>query len=403
LDNKNSLESKGGNMKPAYVLAGIIFILIFALINYYIGLQGWRYLGAYLSFINKKGYWIVFWAISLSYFVARFAKNILPKSFINLFSIIGSYWISAMFYFILILVIMGIITLLNNWLNFIPQNIKVGSTFSFIGGLTILILVIGLLVYGTWNANRTKIISYDIEIKKKTPELQELHAVMVADIHLGDIVDNKRLVKLVDSINRLQPDIIFLPGDIVDDYISPFIEQKMEDTFLKLQAKYGVYAVLGNHEYIGGEVEDIIYHLNRSGIQVLRDEYTIIANSFYVVGRDDLISKRLGGKERANLSELLEGIDKSLPIIFLDHQPQKLTEPHIEGVDLQLSGHTHKGQFFPNNLITGKIFEIDWGYLKKDDYQIIVTSGYGTWGPPIKIGNSSEIIDIKITFSDKSE
>jgi len=143
--------------------------------------------------------------------------------------------------------------------------------------------------------------------------------------------------------------------------------------------------------------------LNRSGIQVLRDEYTIIANSFYVVGRDDLISKRLGGKERANLSELLEGIDKSLPIILLDHQPQKLTEPHIEGVDLQLSGHTHKGQFFPNNLITGKIFEIDWGYLKKDDYQIIVTSGYGTWGPPIKIGNSSEIIDIKITFSDRSE
>jgi len=82
----------------------------------------------------------------------------------------------------------------------------------------------------------------------------------------------------------------------------------------------------------------------------------------------------------------------------MDHQPVDLEEAELQGVDLQLSGHTHHGQIFPLNLLMQKYFDIDWGYLRKGPYQIIVTSGYGTWGPPIRVGTSSEIVDISIKF-----
>jgi uncharacterized protein len=84
---------------------------------------------------------------------------------------------------------------------------------------------------------------------------------------------------------------------------------------------------------------------------------------------------------------------------MLDHQPIDLEEEQNAGVDLQLSGHTHKGQFFPFNLITHKIFKIDYGYLKTGNFQLIVSSGAGTWGPPIRIGSSSEVVDIMVVFN----
>ncbi len=95
----------------------------------------------------------------------------------------------------------------------------------------------------------------------------------------------------------------------------------------------------------------------------------------------------------------MEGVDTSNPVLLLDHQPQNLDEAEKLGIDLQLSGHTHKGQFFPNNLITNRIFENDWGYLHKESLQVIVSSGFGTWGPPIRIGNKPEIVEILIRFS----
>ncbi|HZW82625.1 MAG TPA: hypothetical protein VFF14_04270, partial [Candidatus Deferrimicrobium sp.] len=94
----------------------------------------------------------------------------------------------------------------------------------------------------------------------------------------------------------------------------------------------------------------------------------------------------------------MSGVDKSLPLIVIDHQPSHLEEAISQGVDLQLSGHTHSGQMFPNNLITGRMFEDDWGLLTKGPFNIIVSSGYGTWGPPIRIGNYPEVVDITLHF-----
>jgi predicted MPP superfamily phosphohydrolase len=222
---------------------------------------------------------------------------------------------------------------------------------------------------------------------------------MVSDIHLGEIMHNGRLMKLVKTIETLQPDILLLPGDVIDEDVGTFIKQEMAATFQKLAPKYGMYAVPGNHEYIGRQIETVVRYLEEAGIRVLRDEYVKVLDSFYIVGRDDKSQAYYGSElERKGLKRILEGVDDNLPLLLLAHQPNQLDEAVTNGIDLQLSGHTHKGQLFPINFITGNMFEIDYGLIHKGSLNVIVSSGFGTWGPPIRIGNRPEIVDIVINF-----
>ena len=202
---------------------------------------------------------------------------------------------------------------------------------------------------------------------------------------------------MVTEINDLKPDLVLLAGDIIDDRIKPFEQNNMSQYFLNIKATYGVYGILGNHELFGGDINEIVAAYKKAGINCLVDEVTKIDNSFYIVGRNDLSSSK-NGFSRKTLEELLKNVDKALPIIVMDHQPTHLEEGESNGIDIQFSGHTHAGQFFPNNLITHAIFEKDWGYLKKGKSSFIVSSGYGTWGPPIRIGTNSEIINSVIHF-----
>jgi predicted MPP superfamily phosphohydrolase len=289
------------------------------------------------------------------------------------------------------------IRLLDRAIPFLPLTLKQHPEWT---GLTVVILLTCILSYGFWNARHPVISRYEITIAKNAGNLAKLHAVAVSDIHLGNIIGADRLEKLVESINQLQPDIVLLPGDIIDAELQPFITQNMGTVFRRLNPPLGVYAVLGNHEYIGGEQDAIIAALEQAGVKVLRDSRVIINNNLVVAGRDERSRNRYAGGSRAPLSAILAGINPAMPVLLLDHQPVDLEESKLQGVDLQLSGHTHRGQLYPNHLITSRIFEIDWGHLKKDSLQVIVSSGYGTWGPPIRTGNQPELLDIYITFQE---
>ena len=131
---------------------------------------------------------------------------------------------------------------------------------------------------------------------------------------------------------------------------------------------------------------------------MLRDTWVKIGDSLYVVGREDISIRGFTGKKRKPLPELMAEVDKSYPIILMDHQPFRLEEAEINGVDLQLSGHTHHGQLWPFNFITKKVYELSWGYKKKGSTHYYVSCGVGTWGPPIRTGNRPEIINIKLRF-----
>lgn len=384
-------------INPFYILVGSVIFLIYGGLNYYIGLRGWQALFSFIPLLTSKVYWPVFWLISLSFLFSRFSHKFLPTVVYEVMTLVGAYWLAFMWYFLLVITALDFLRLLDRYLRLVPMEIKRGLNPAL--GLTVFILVVGIVSYGAWNARHPQVNHYDLTIAKQAGSLKQLHVVMVSDIHLGTIVHNDHLTKMVNTVNQLKPDLVLFAGDVFDETIESSDKQQIVDTFSKLSAPYGVFAVLGNHEYIGGNAEEAIKYLGQAGVKVLRDSSQEIAGSFYLIGRDDRSSERVNRVKRQSLKTLLQGVDRSLPLLLMDHQPLQLEEPVEQGVDLQLSGHTHAGQLFPNRLMTRRIFEDDWGLLRKGNFQLIVSSGYGTWGPPIRLGNTPEVVDIMIKFN----
>ncbi len=371
-----------------------LFFLVYAGANYYVGL---RVLQSFRGLVDQYVlvYWSCYLLVAVLPFAARLGRTYYPGLLNDWVTVISNYWLAALYYLVLSWALVDIMRLTGRL--FFPAT-GINGQPSAVIGFGVLVAVSCLLAYGVWNARNPRIHHYDVTVNKSVPGLSELRAVMVSDIHLGVIVDNNRLEAMVSRINELEPDIVFLAGDTIDEDVSRFVEQKMPEALGKLRSTYGVYAVMGNHEYLGGNGLLAAEYLQQAGVKVLRDSYLKVNNQFYVVGRDDRMLDRMSGKGRLELSEVMRGVDQTLPIFLLDHQPYNLAEGQQNGVDLQLSGHTHHGQFFPNNLVTERIYEVDWGYLRKGSYQAIVSCGYGTWGPPIRIGNYPEIVDIRIRF-----
>lgn len=381
-----------------FALMIIISIVIFGGVNYYIGIRGWQGVGSLIPFLNNKVYWIIFWVIAFSFIFARIGEKFIPERIANYLDMIGGYWMAAMLYLLIILPVVDIIKFARNKIGFLPRGINENVIIKTYSGVLVLLLLIGILIYGTWNAKNIKVSHYELDISKSAGSLKELKIAMLSDAHLGSVVDNSRLTKMVDKINELEPDIILMAGDIVDEKVGIFVKQNMGENFKRLRAKYGIYAVTGNHEYYGGDSEEIIKNLRDSGVNVLTDEYIKINDNFYVAGREDLAVESYYKRKRKPLSDILSEVDKNLPVILMDHNPKDLNEPMDNGVDLQVSGHTHRGQMFPSQIVTQKLYELDWGYLKKENLNVIVSSGIGTWGPPIRVGNSSELVEIIIRF-----
>ncbi|MEH7525590.1 metallophosphoesterase, partial [Bacillus sp. JJ1503] len=260
-------------------------------------------------------------------------------------------------------------------------------------GRVILVLTISFLIYGTYNAYNPLVRSFSIQIEQGTSSLDSLTIAMAADTHFGLLSGKDHAKRLVKEINGMEPDIILLPGDLIDDDIQPFVDQGIDEVLSELHAPYGVYATLGNHDRHNGTMKELIDTIERSGINVLYDEAVTIKDQLTLIGRKDRRDP-----DRLELNQIMKGVDLSKPVILLDHQPYDLDIAQKAGIDLMLSGHTHHGQVFPGNLITDSIYENAWGHLKKGSMQSIVTEGFGFWGPPIRIGTRSEIVRIQVNF-----
>lgn len=368
----------------------LTILVIFIAVIFYVGWRGHTAFSGLIPNGFRKFYWMGFLLLSFSFMLDRFgvARGTVFEPGLTW---IGSYSIAFIYYAFLIILLLDLLRLLDRWLHFFPARLKNPSVQS---GLTIILVLLGLLAYGTWNAGHAVFRSYTITIPKSADQCQEIHAIMLSDLHLGAIVNNERLSELVEQVNQREPDIIFLVGDILDDDLQSFLDQDMPATLQDLHARLGTFMVLGNHD---GHDKSAVPYLRQAGITVLIDQCQLIDNSFYLVGRDDRGYGR-GGESRLALCDIIAGINQDLPVILMDHNPADLEEALTNGVDLQLSGHTHQGQLFPNNLITSRMYEIDWGYLQKDTLQVVVSTGFGTWGPPIRIGNTPEVVDLTIRF-----
>lgn len=371
-----------------------VLILVLGSVHFYIIVRGLQAIPpAY-----KTAFITAILVFALSYFAARIMEKTSCNVITDLLVWIGSFWFAIMMYLFFALLLIDFLRLANHFVPFFPSFVTgdIQKTKAVLGWIVVSVISITVLA-GYINSRRPVLKTYNLEIKKTAGGMKSLNIAMVSDVHLGTIIGRTYLKIIVDKINALNPDIILLPGDVIDEDIKPVVDNNVGELLTTLKSKYGVYAVTGNHEYIGG-VNAAVEYLTNHGVKMLRDTSALIDNKFYLVGREDRSVKMFTGKSRKPLEEILKDVDKSLPVILMDHQPIGLSEAEKNGADLQFSGHTHNGQLWPLNYITDAVYEIGWGYLKKGNTHYYVSCGVGGWGPPARLGSRPEILNFVLHF-----
>jgi predicted MPP superfamily phosphohydrolase len=374
----------------------LMFIPTFVLINFYVFIRGWQVVPSGLGF--RPVYAVLYWLVALSFIGGRFPENILPSKVADVLTWTGSFWIAALLYLFLALFILDALRVVNHFLPFFPGAVVENYARAKYAAAGIVLGAVALiLLCGFINARVLRVTELELSINKPAGELKSLNVVVVSDTHLGTIVGRSRLAPIVDQINALSPDIVLLPGDVMDGETGPAIRRNLGEELKRIQARYGVFAVMGNHEYIGGGDATSRY-LAENNITVLRDQSVKIGDSFSIIGREDRSINRFAGRTRKDLETLADEVDRRLPVILLDHQPFDLHEAADNGIDLQLSGHTHHGQLWPLNYIVNAIYELAWGYKRVGDTHYYVSNGASTWGPPVRMGSRPEIVRLRLNF-----
>ncbi|NYR09174.1 metallophosphoesterase [Psychrobacter sp. BI730] len=251
-----------------------------------------------------------------------------------------------------------------------------------------LFLFLGLFIYSLYSAYTPVIRKLSINIDK--PLTKPLRIAVASDLHIGRLFGVKAIDRLQQLMIRSGADMLLMPGDIMDDNTEAFNEYHMEQNLAELCSilPRGVYATLGNHDLYGHE-RPISEALQNAGIQLLNDEVLYIEHEgqpVWLVGRFDNHKR-----QRVATTDLLTQVDTSQPVILLDHRPSDIDNHSQLPIDLQVSGHTHNGQVFPANFIVNAINRLGYGYEQIGKGHFVVSSGYGFWGIPFRLGSRSEI------------
>jgi len=372
----------------------LIVLTIYSLANIYLFYKGYNALPVLKE--NKILYALLFFSLAAIFIVAKILESRHSSLITDILNIVGGFWMAFMLYGFLFFLISDILLLTLKLTGVLSgDNIPLFRKWSFLVSLSLSsIFIIG----GFINAVIPVVKEYDITINKNAGEIKSLRIAAVSDIHLGSVIRKRSIKKLSFMLKEINPDIVFLLGDIVDGEIGPVLRGDLLQYFTCPKCKNGLYGITGNHEFIGGGDRTIPY-IESKGIRLLKDEMVTLEGGIQVIGRIDRDSHRFYRKERLPLEELIKKADTAKPVILLDHQPFHLDETAANNVDLQLSGHTHNGQMWPLNHITAKIYELSYGYLKKGSTHFIVSSGYGLWGPRVRSGSRSEVVLINVRFT----
>jgi uncharacterized protein len=372
-----------------------IVLTIYSLVNIYIFYKGYNALPVLQ--VHRLTYSLVFFLFAAVFIAAKFLESRHSSVITDILNIIGGFWLAFMLYGFFLFLLSDIVLIglrISGIMN--SENILLFRKWSFI----VAAVVSSLLIAGGFiNAIIPVVTRYDININKSAGEIKRLRIAAISDIHLGSIIRKRSMKKLSGMLKEMNPDLVLLLGDIVDGEIGPVLRGDLLRHFTCPRCSDGLYAITGNHEFIGGGSRTIPY-IESKGIRILKDEVVTLEGGIQLIGRIDRDSYRFYGQERLPLDSLMAQVDTTRPVILLDHQPFHLSETAEKGVDLQLSGHTHNGQMWPLNYITAMIYELSYGYLKKGNTQFIVSSGYGLWGPRVRSGSRSEVLLINITFNE---
>lgn len=274
-----------------------------------------------------------------------------------------------------------------------------------------------VVIYGIHHAGKISLTRYQVKISKKyaVEGKRTMRIALLADLHLGSSVGKKQVERMTDLVGQCEPDLVVIAGDLFDnDFSSIDDPEGIARLLAGMKSRLGTWACWGNHDInerilagftfpVPGGVQvdprfDVF--LRQAKIHMMNDEVRLMDESFYLAGRKDPQRIEKTGETRMEPAELLNSVDRTLPVFVIDHQPKQLKELAAAGVDLDLSGHTHNGQVFPGNLFLRLMWKNPCGVRKIGDMYSVVTSGAGFWGPGLRIGTDNEVVLLEVEFRD---
>lgn len=379
------------------MILSFVILAVYIAANIYVFVRLLRLLGRLLPqrkgvrIVCKALFAFVFWLSSVAIFVSMIFRDAdIPQWLLGCMYSVGSVWLVFLLYMVLALLVTDILRLFCK-----------GSFLKNYGTPAAFFFVVFLLIYGFINYKHPKVEQLAIDLREgREVELSgrtnKARIVAVSDVHLGWATGKKALKRYVEQINSLNPDIILIGGDLLDNSIVPLVQQRMDEELGMLNAPMGVYMVPGNHEYISGMHrggvggiggagvgDDVVAFLEKTPIVLLRDSVVALPGGLIIVGCDD--------RRMFQYEELLDGIEKEGPVILVEHQPRNIALKDSLGVDIQFYGHTHRGQVWPVSLLVDRMYEQSHGYRKWNNSHVIVSSGLSLWGPPFRIGTDSDL------------
>jgi hypothetical protein len=385
---------------PIWLIKTFVVVLIlgvYALSGYYLYRRGAQAFSLE-SRRARRWFGLTIGVLYASYFIGAFGARWLGVTAFIVPITVGAWTLSIALYSFLALLLVDLGRLLLRK----PIREKRGvfadyDKFKRALGWTVAALAVGVTAYGHANMRTIETVELALETPKRHAQREELRIVFFSDSHF-DLIRGPRFARdVVEAIRAAKPDVVIMGGDLIDAPLEQLEACGVAAELRKLEAPLGVYGIFGNHEYIVGE-EAAEKVFGAVGMIEIRDTAFVLDSTISILARDDLAKLRTTGVTRAPLEELLLRLDRRYPTLLLDHQPFGLEKTAEAGIDFQLSGHTHNGQLFPGNLIAALAYRVAHGVEKIGETTVIVSSGVGSWGPPIKVGARSEIIVLTITF-----
>lgn len=372
-------------MKKLKVIVSImLFLVVYSSIHIYFA---WLFHFVIDNVSGTQSFWLTVLLFLFAGYAFPLGQIFKPMKFLKT---VGAIWFGFIQFAMLAFPVAHVIVWIGSWAGISFEPLVLAMS------IIVLLLFIVYAAFGYYLANSPVIRDHSIQVDEVSTELSEMKAAVISDTHFGPLAGKAAVKRLLEKLTSLKPDIIFIVGDFVDDEPDYFMEQGLHKLFEKLKAPLGIYGVLGNHEYYGGKRQEITDMMENIGIHVLLDDVHTIDGKLQIVGRRDKTDRNRRSIDRLFKDRAIKG---ELPLVVLDHQPIELEAFPEFPVHMSLSGHTHRGQIWPNHLFTQKLFPLDWGYKQFGHVHSFVSSGYGFWGPPLRIGSRSEILFIRVSFS----
>ena len=262
-----------------------------------------------------------------------------------------------------------------------------------------LLLSLAIALYGYFEARHIRTEIVVLKTSKIPKEVGRLKIAQISDVHLGMIVREERLTRILLEVKRANPDIFISTGDLVDAQINNL--EGLAGILREINPKYGKFAITGNHEFYAGLSQSLEFTQN-AGFKMLRGQGLTVAGLINLAGVDDLTGESFGLYVGASEKELLSGLPRGKFTVLLKHRPE-LDKSVLGLFDLQISGHTHQGQILPFRLFTRLFFPYDGGSFHLPNHAILhVSRGTGTWGPPIRVLAPPEVTVYELIHDDKS-